>query len=202
MPGWVHQVQTLLGAAALCVGMAGCAAQHDDALRLSEELGRARADAAWQQARAAELEARLSRLEQKVAVPQNALSADDRALMRHVDRLLDMNERLLAERVALNAPAPVANAPAPVPALAPVAAPASTPAPTAAPPPKATTSTTAAAGPMLSDEQQLRALVERLRGHPGSPHGGLTREQENALRVLTRPERALDSENPWSAAIY
>lgn len=56
--------------------------------------------------------------------------------------------------------------------------------------------------PTLSPEQELRALVERLRGHPGSPHGGLTREQEGALRVLMRPERTLDTENPWPAAFY
>jgi len=173
MRGWIQQTQSVLGAATCCIGLAGCAAQQGDSLRLSEELGRARADAAWQQARAAGFESRMSQLEQRAAAAQSAQSmqsAQDRALSRRLDRLLELNERLLAERGA----APVA-----------------TPTPTAA-----------RAEPTLTQEQELRALVERMRGRAGSPHGGLTREQEDALRVLTRPERKLDMDNPWLPAFY
>ena len=190
MDAWIRRGRSLLGALGLCMGAVGCAAQHDDALRLSEELGRARADAAWNQARANELESRLARLEQRAAA-QSTSSPEEHALVRHLDRLLEMNERLLAERSAAPAPSPAtpASAPPPHPNTPPASAASSA----------ATVATTAT---VLSDEQQLRALVERLRGHAGSPHGGLTREQENALRVLIRPERALDTENPWPAAFY
>lgn len=167
----LHQCLSALGTAALCVALAGCASQHDESLRLSEELGRARADAAWQQARAAELEARMSRLEQRAGMALVDRRAEDRELVNRLDRLMAMNERLLAERN-----------PAPVPAAEPTLSPTPSPIP--------------------NPEQELRALVERLRGHPGSPHGGLTREQEGALRVLMRPERTLDTENPWPAAFY
>jgi hypothetical protein len=183
----LRQGWSLLRVVALCVGMAGCAGQRDDSLRLSEELGRARADAAWQQAHAAELESRMLRLEQRTAVTPNAQHAADGALLSRLDRLIALNERLLAERAA----APVTTSGVPKEAPAAHALP-----PTAA-------SVTSNGTPTLSDEQELRALVVRLRGRPrpGSPHGGLTREQEAALRVLTRPERELDKENPL-LAIY
>ncbi|MEI9937567.1 MAG: hypothetical protein WDO69_10140 [Pseudomonadota bacterium] len=181
MRGWFQRGRFLLLSSALCAGMVGCAAQHDDSLRLSEELGRARANEAWQQARAAELESRLSRLEQRAAVSLSAQRAEDRELSSRLERLIQLNERLLAERAV--APVPGAAASAPVAASA------------------ARTAVTSAA-PMASDEQQLRALAERMSGRPGSPRGGLTREQESALRVLTRPARKLDTENPWPAAFY
>ena len=172
----------MLGATVLAAALCGCAVQHDDALRLSEELGRARADAAWQQSRAAALEARLARLEQRVdtAAPR-APSVDDRELLNRLDRLITENNRLLAERVA-----------PPVPSASAVSS-------TTAPPPA---SALPARAGMPTPEAQLRALVEQLRGRPGSLHGGLTREQEDALRVLMRPERKLDAENPWPAAFY
>ena len=178
---------SLLGAAVLSVALGGCAVQHDDALRLSEELGRARADAAWQQTRAAALEARLARLEQRVdtAAPR-APSTDERELLNRLDRLIAENNRLLAERAA-----------PPVPSASAVSS-------TTAPPPlpAAVASALPARAATPSVEAQLRALVEQLRGRPGSLHGGLTREQEDALRVLMRPERKLDAENPWPAAFY
>lgn len=178
MRHWVHQAQSLLGGTALCVALAGCASQHDDSLRLSEELGRSRADAAWQQARADALESRMSRLEQRAGALVDR-RAEESGISSRLDRLLAMNERLLAERAAASVPA----APAPAP-------------------PPITTPPVPASQTTLSPEQELRAVVERLRGHPGSPHGGLTREQEGALRVLMRPERPLDTENPWPAAFY
>jgi hypothetical protein len=180
-----HRARLGLGAVALCAGMVGCAAQHDDSLRLSEELGRARADAEWQHARAAELESRMSRLEQRAGVALSAQHSEDRELLNRLDRLVEMNERLLAERAA-----------APVPAGG--VTPTGTTAPDALPLAATATNDT----PTPSEKQELRALVERLRGRPGSPHGGLTREQDSALRVLTRPERKLDTENPWPPAFY
>jgi hypothetical protein len=158
----LREGRTLIGALALGVALVGCAGQHDESLRLSEELGRARADAAWQQGRAAALESRVARLEQRGTAASDR-RAEDRELLNRLDHLLELNQRLLAERAAVPA---------------------------------------ATSEPTFTPEQELRAVVERLRGNPGSPHGGLTREQEGALRVLTRPERKLDSENPWPAAFY
>lgn len=194
MRSWICRGRLLVGVAALGLGGAGCAAQHGDSLRVSEELGRARADAAWQQARAAELESRISRLEQQTSATVSAQGADERALARRLDRLLEMNERLLAERAATPVPASLPALPvASTPALPVASAPAATASPT---------SSATAGADLLRDEQELRALVLRLRGRADSPHGGLTREQEAALRVLIRPERTLDTENPWPTAIY
>ena len=128
----------------------------------------------------------MSQLEQRAAALQSTQRTEDRELLTRLERLIEMNERLFAERAAALAP------PSAVP---PAAAP-----PVPAPP--ATTKTATVTEPALSDEQALRALVERLRGRPGRPHGGLTREQEQALHVLLQPERKLDTENPWPAAFY
>lgn len=147
----------------------GCAAQHDDALRLSEELGRARADAAAQHARAAELESRMARLEQRQAMSERR--PGERELLVRLDRLIELNAKLVAERAAPPTPTPTPSADS-VKASAP------------------------------SDEEQLRALVERMRGRPGRPHGGLSREQEAALRVLTQPERKLDTDDLLPASFY
>ena len=182
----------LLVGLTLCAGLSGCAAQHDESLRLSEELGRARVEAAWQQARAAELEARLSRLEQRASAPPAGSSAAERDLMSRLDQLIAVNERVLAAHAALIVPAP-----APAPASS-----ASTGAKAAVVAPPAPAALTPTSAPALDQEQQLRALVEKLRGHPAGLHGVLTREQENALRVLTRPERQLDADNPWPSAFY
>ncbi|HEY3252731.1 MAG TPA: hypothetical protein VGJ91_02245 [Polyangiaceae bacterium] len=191
MRRWLHHGWSLIGVAALCASTAGCAAQHDDSLRLSEELGRAHADAAWQAAHAAELEARLSRLEQRAEGAQAAQRAGDRELLSRLDRLIALNERLLAERAAAAPPASGAtpSGTASNSAVSSSSAPAARPSVTSA-------------GVTLSQEQELRALVERMRGRPGSPHGGLSHEQEEALRVLTRPERKLDADSPWASAIY
>jgi hypothetical protein len=178
--------------------MPACAAQHDDSLRLSEELGRARADAAWQKERAAQLESRMSQLEQRVASGLSTRRPEDREVVSRLERLIDMNERLLLERAAAGLPAS-APAAAGLPPSAPAAATSGTPAGGA---PTSAVSNPSARPLTLSEEQELRALVERLRGHAGTPRGGLTREQEAALRVLTRPERKLDAESPWAAGIY
>jgi hypothetical protein len=187
MQGWLHRGGSVLGAMAFCFAIVGCAAQHGDSLRLSEELGHARADAAWEKAHAAELESRIARLEQRSAVTLSVQRTEDRELWSRLDRMISLNERLLAERAA---PRPSAGSAVPPQAGAMV--------PTAS----SAVSTASRATPTLSQEQELRSLVERMRGRPGSPHGGLTREQEDALRVLLRPERTLDSENPWPPAFY
>jgi len=169
MHGSLHRGRLLLAATTLGLALAGCASQHDESLRLSEELGRARADAAWQQAHAAALEARMSRLEQSAAVASSTRHPEDRELLNRLDRLLAMNERLLADHKE---------------------------------PTTSSVEPSASSASPLSQEDELRALVERMRGRPGRPNGGLTREQEAALRVLTRPERKLDTESLWPAAFY
>jgi hypothetical protein len=179
--------RSLLQGAALCLGIVGCAAQHDDSLRLSEELGRARADAAWQQSRAAELEARVSRLEQRATETARAGNAQEDKVLLRLDQLLEMNQSLLASRTT----APLSNWAAATPSL---------PDGVAATPPQAKSSPVKVAAAMSTPpDAQLRALVESMRGRPGRLGGTLTREQEDALRVLLRTERALDSENPYPA---
>jgi hypothetical protein len=175
MQGWRARGETLFAVVVLGGALSGCASQQNEALRLSEELGRSRADAATQQAHAAELESRLSRLEQNAAVSASERRSDERELSRRLDRLIELNARLLAEH------APVAVAPAPI-------------APASASP--------VSASKTLTEGDQLRALVEHMRGKPGRPHGGLTREQEAALQVLLRPERQLDTDALWAPAIY
>src|SRR6478735_5636697 len=98
MRGSFDAGRTWLGTMVLGGLLSGCAAQHDDALRLSDELGRARADAAAQQARAAALESRLARIEQRQGMSEPR--ADTRELLARLDRMLELNERLLSERAA------------------------------------------------------------------------------------------------------
>jgi hypothetical protein len=172
----------LLAAGGLGLSASACVGQRDQELRLSEELGRARANAAWQEARVAELDARLSRLEHPLASPP----ADAHLLQPRLDRLIAQNERLLAER-------PTACVAAPAAPATPHGAGASTSRTSST-----STSATADTGDTQSTlEEQLRTLVERLRGHRDRFRGPLTREQNEALRVLLKPERQLDSENPW-----
>jgi hypothetical protein len=47
-----------------------------------------------------------------------------------------------------------------------------------------------------SFEDQLSRLLERLRSEPPPWRGGLSREKREALRVLMRQDRALDTQNP------
>jgi hypothetical protein len=58
----------------------------------------------------------------------------------------------------------------------------------------------AACGPGLDDtasfEDQLSHLLERLRSEPPPWRGGLSREKREALRVLMRQDRTLDTQNP------
>lgn len=166
---WFEWRRRVLGTAALLGTLAGCAAQHDDALRLSKELGRARAETVAQRVQAAALESRVARIEQNAALITSARRAEPSALLSRLDRLIELNEKLLAERSNPESSCP---------------------------------DSSVDGATSLTDEQQLRALVERMRGSPGRPHGGLTREQEAALRVLLVPERKLDTENLWPASFY
>jgi len=180
MRGWFDAGRTLLGTMVLGGLLSGCAAQHDEALRLSEELGRAQANAAAQQARAAALESRVSRIE-GAALFANSRQSENRELLNRLDRLVALNEKLIAERAT---PPSAAFAPG---------------TPTSAAPSPAPIAEVASA--TLSDEEQLRALVIKMRGREGRLHDGLTREQDAALRVLTQPERKLDTE-AFLPAIY
>jgi hypothetical protein len=189
----VHSLRSRLGAAVLSVAASGCIAQPEDTLRVHEELGRARAEAAWQQAHAAQLQAQAAALESRLSRLERTSDGDANRnneasqLLSRLDRLLDMNERLLAERAV--APAP--GDPAPAGVKAPLA-------------PAVVATKTAALDDALtpSQEQRLRALVASVLAQSGNAHGGLTREQENALRLLMRAERKLDTQNPWPGALY
>jgi hypothetical protein len=155
-------------AALLWLSVSGCAGQRDQELRLAEELGRARADAAWHAARATQLEARLSRLELRTVESPPSRTTDDAELVKRLDRLIALNAR-------------------PAPEAGPLAA-----APQA----------TCVSDAQSPTEAQIRTLVERLRGRPGRFNGPLTRDQNETLRKLLKPERQLDADNPWPEPWY
>jgi hypothetical protein len=163
--GWLECV-----AAGLWLSVSACAGQHDQELRLAEELGRARAEATWHAARAAQLESRLSRLEQRIAESPPNRTADDAELEKRLDRLIALNAR-----TALEPPSPPATAGA---------------------------QATCASDTQSPPEAQIRVLVERLRGRPDRLKGPLTRDQNETLRKLLKPERQLDRDNPWPEAWY
>jgi hypothetical protein len=171
MRHWLCKSLWLLAAGGLELSVSACVGQPDQGGRLSEELSRARANAAWQGARVAELESRLSQLERRLGSPP----AEPRLLQNRLDRLIAQNERLLTER------------PAACPAAS--ASPSTPNTWSASPSPTANTPSTL--------EEQLRPLVERLRGPHDRFKGPLTHEQNEALRILLKPERRLDLKNPW-----
>lgn len=183
---------SLLGAVTLSFAVSGCAAQHDDTLRLTEELGRARGLAEWERAHAAEAEARAARLEARVArLEQRATESrtagdEESRLVRRLDRLLEVTELLVDERAGSVASAAEAQAPS---------------RPGGADPKAAAVGSATAKDPSTSTQaQQLRALVEVLLASPGNSQG-LTRDQEHAVRSLLRWERKLDTRNPWPSAL-
>jgi hypothetical protein len=172
-----------LWAVAACIGLAACGGQRDQELRLSEELGRARADAAWHEARAAELGVRVSQLEQRVASDTANRVARERELESRLDRMTALQERV------------VASAPERQPPPATVTE-------KVAPPLESKAETESARETESALEAELRSTIERLRGEPGRFNRPLTRRQSAALRVLLKPERQLDSENPWQEPWY
>ena len=182
----------LLGA--VLSAASGCIAQPDDTLRVHEELGRARAAAAWQQAHAAQLEAqtavlesRISRLE-RTTDDNRSRSGEESQLLSRLERLLEVNERLLAERGA----PPASGVPAPAGQKAVTTTPA------------LATRTAALDNEAITPGQarQLRVLLESILASPDDAHRVLTREQENALRLLVRSGRKLDTQNPWPTELY
>jgi hypothetical protein len=182
-------VRSLLGAVTLSLAVGGCASQHDDTLRLTEELGRARGRAEWERAQAAEAEARAALLEARVArLEQRATESrtggvEESRLVRRLDRLLEVTELLMDERRARVASPAEAQGPGEADTKATAVGSADTKAPLTA-----------------TQEQQLRALVEVLLTSPGNSQG-LTRDQERTLRSLLRWERKLDTRNPWPSAL-
>ena len=173
MYAWLGQLLT--GAASLLICSA-CANQRDNDLRMLDELAQARAEAKAADAHAAALEARLLRLERSAPLRASSAAPVNRAVLDRLDYLIRINEGRLSE----------AQNDAFLPEESPGAR------------------TADADGSRLSAstaEQELRGLVERLRGRRDRFHGPLTREQEKALRVLLHPERQLDVESPWATPL-
>lgn len=161
--------------------LSGCVGQHDSELRWSEQLGEARAEAALQRARALELSEHLARLAERVSASSSLQAHTNRALMERLDQLVLQNQRLIAAQSARDAAQATATAGAVEPAE-----------------PEASLSEAREASP----ESELRALVERWRAQAGWHEKPLTREQNQALRVLLKPERKLDSEVLWPGGWY
>ena len=156
---------SVCAAAGLWLSVSACAGQRDQELRLAEDLGRMRAEAAWHAARATELEARLTRLEERKTETPASRASDDRELLNRFARLIALSAHPAPEQPAL--------------------------------PAAGEAQTACVSETQSSPEEQIRTLVERLRGHPGRVNGPLTRDQNEALRRLLKPERQLDSDNPW-----
>lgn len=175
-------------------GCAATAAQHEDALRLSEELGRARAQVAWERERAAEVEARAAQLESRVARLERGESAaattrslETSRILDRLDRVLEVTEKMAEERkttASATPPLETKSAPATPTALRGLVP--------------------ADGGPDLAAatrDSQLRALIKGLLGPSGNAPA-LSADEERALRLLLRSDRKLDTNNPWPSALY
>lgn len=192
-------VRSLLGPVAVFAAGSGCAvAQHDQALRLSEELGRARAQLAWERTRTAEVEARAGLLESRVARLEQgaregaiARSAETSQIVERLDRVLDVTEKLSEERDT----EPVASVDSHAGRAGLTKG------------MQATTSSAAGDGDASTApaawlrHPQLRALAKLLLTPAGSWQQ-LSRDEERALRLLLGSERKLDTKNPWANALY
>jgi hypothetical protein len=125
-------------------------------------------------ARIATLEARLARLEESADVSATPRPSVDQRILERMDRLIDFSQRvLLSERFL-----PPQLEAAPTRESAPA---------------QATRCGDAADDP----REELRRLVERMYGGSSGFRGGLSVEQSEALKLLLRPERSLDTHNPW-----
>jgi hypothetical protein len=148
----------------------GCArAARDD--ELMAEVQSLRAESAAERARVASLEQKLSDLEQ-----QRSDAARQNEVLRKLERLVELNEQLLKRgqpAVPATAEAPAADA-------------------TSSPLPSDASFSTRAEG------DQLNETLERLRSMPLSDHGPMSLERRQALKVLLRRERPLDTQNPWA----
>jgi hypothetical protein len=129
----------------------------------------------------AELEARLVVIERDVVTSKRAQATRDAPVLARLDHLIRVNERALQR-------APMASEPATGPGPTGPALSSSQPAPAAK---------DDSCGEGLPPEEQLEHLVRRLHGHSSGWRGGLSLEQNQALRVLLRRERELDADSPW-----
>lgn len=154
----------------------GCAA-HGSGQAVSA-LEPAQLERRAEQARVARLEARLTEFERAQARRDQAeIINAQRQVIERLDRLIALNEKVLEqERPDSQATEaePAQAAPAQVEAT-----------------PRAPFETG------LSFKEKLKALMDELRDDPSPWRGGLSPEQNQALRVLLRPERSLDANNPW-----
>ncbi len=193
-----HFTRWLVGSAGLLAIVSGCAsAQHDDALRLSEELGRARAELAWERAHAAEAEARSTLLESRVDRLEKAEKVTgatppvDQRFLDRLDRMLQVAEKLAEQRAsdALTGVPSTTAAPVPAKALRPVSA----------TEPEADYGASDLAS--ATRDPELLLLAKKLLARAGGA-GGISADEERALRLLLRSERRLDTDNPWPNALY
>lgn len=146
------------------------------------------ARAADQSAQIARLEARLAQLESQQANRQRAeRSSADRRMMDKLDQLIALDQELLDRNAAQAAPAATSSTQSTQVAPSGYFDPSGTPAPSQS---------------TLSFRERLQALVAEYGEGRVPGHGGLSLEQDRALRVLLRPERLLDARNPWTDRVY
>ncbi len=168
---------SLLCAALLALSVSGgCTHASAEPDGLKAELARTRQEAARERAELAVLSARLAELERRA---QN-LPSEQRATQAKLDQLIALNQALMARGTSS---ARSETKPTP---------------PSAADwPSDATPSGAREATPTEAD--QLAQLRARLNAYVQGAHGGLSREQREAMRALLRPDRVLDPEDPWQA---
>jgi hypothetical protein len=128
----------------------------------------------------ARLEARLAELERAQARRDRTEMANEQhEVIARLDRLIALNEQVLEREQSLSR--------ALVPGVSKGSAEEREP----------ITRTSLMSG--LSFKEKLKALMLELRDDPSPWRGGLSPEQNQALRLLLRPERPLDSTNRWRA---
>lgn len=163
--------RTLFSLALAGLLLSGCGAagvRHED--RLLAALEQANARATEDKVKIEMLEARLARIEEATSQQnQRASSGVERATLAKLDHLIALNQELLLQRATETRSEAPAQPGAPG----------------------------AFEDDGASPREQLQRLVTRLYGSPSGFRGGLSVKQNQALRVLLRPERPLDGTNPW-----
>lgn len=158
---------------ALSFLLAACGTLGAGDTGLQEELAASRAEAQQEHERVEALEQRLAQLERNSQV-----QVRDRRVEARLERLIEQNETLLARSQpaagTCTAPAPAAQSALP-------------------PPPRASTASFEDAAEL----DQKKQLEERLRAFARGRGGGLSLEQREAMRVLLRKDRVIDSSDPW-----
>lgn len=140
------------------------------------ELAEARARAAEQRVRIAELEARLVEVERRTQNHTADAQRGEDDTKQMLSKLLLASERLTAEVVKqreCSAPAVDARSAA------------------------LDGFEFSSAGPAL-DRERFERVLELLRGYPLDYRSGISRQRREALRVLLRRDRAIDTNNPWT----